>query len=235
MALRPHSRSHNSSALAIIAVTTAAALLAASCSDFKSNAPSDPVTDASADGAPTTGDHDGATDKDASSSAEGSAGTETGPGVHGALPSGYCCNADEECRFRNCATINGTKMCADVCSDPGASGCDGDLPGFTCVGASSSTDGRCEPTSTTAACVPASKFVHGTKKLGACCTALHTGKNGNECEGGHCSAFGDINNPYICINACESAADCPGNYKCTNTGSGYSICLMLSDPYTCDK
>jgi hypothetical protein len=217
------------------AALSAALLLAASCSDFKSGGPDEPVADASAEGSSSQTDHDGATDKDASSSNEGSAGTETGPGPHGALPSGYCCSSDDECRYRNCATINGSKMCADVCSGPGTSGCDGDLAGFTCVGASASADGQCEPTSTTTACVPASKFVHGTKKLGACCTALHTGKNGNECEGGHCASFGNINNPYICVNACASAADCPGNYTCSNTGSGYSICLMLADPYTCDK
>jgi hypothetical protein len=223
------------SSLAIAAIAAAAVLSFASCNDFKSNDPFEPVDGGSSEGSPPSRDTDGATNSDASSVGEGSAGGETGPGPRGALPSGYCCTSDAECRFRNCATIGGTKMCADVCSSAGTSGCDGDLPGFTCVGASASADGQCEPTSTTAACVPASKFVHGTKKLGACCTALHTGKNGNECEGGHCSSFGNINNPYICVNACASAADCPGNYACSDTGSGYSICLMLSDPYTCDK
>jgi hypothetical protein len=208
--------------------------LVASCSDFKSGGFGEgDDAGTSRDGGPSTTDPDGAAaDKDAASSSEGST-AQTGPGPLGALPSGYCCTSDAECRFRNCATINGTKMCADVCSSAGTSGCDGDLPGFTCIGAGASTDGHCEPTGTAVACVPASKYVRGSKKLGACCTALHTGKNGGECEGGHCSAFGNVNNPYICVNACTSTADCPGNFQCSDTGSGYSICLMLADPYTC--
>jgi hypothetical protein len=212
-----------------------AALTVASCNDFKSTSPSEPDdAGGSPDGSSSPGDQDGAASKDAASSRDGSASGETGPGPRGALPSGYCCTSDDECRYRNCATIHGSKMCADACEGSGTSSCDGNLPGFTCEGSSPSAGGQCEPPAA-ATCVPASQFVHGTKKLGACCTALHTGEAGNECEGGHCSSFGAVNNPYICVNACASAADCPGNFKCTNTGSGYAICLMLADPYTCDK
>src|SRR4051794_37229030 len=43
----------------------------------------------------------------------------TGPGAHGSLPSGYCCTADTECRYRHCVDVgSGNKMCLDECKNP---------------------------------------------------------------------------------------------------------------------
>jgi hypothetical protein len=157
---------------------------------------------------------------------------ELGPGLYGALPSGYCCNGDSECRDRNCISFGGTKMCADACEGAGSNPtCDGLLPGFQCVVDDSGIYGQCEPIATSAACVPASRYAHGTKPQGACCSATHNATAGTECAGGHCGSFG-VNNPFICINDCNTGADCPGNYECTLADT-YKICMPLSDPYTC--
>jgi hypothetical protein len=92
----------------------------------------------------------------------------------------------------------------------------------------------CTPTTPGTACVPPSQYAHGTKGLGACCTATHDASAGNECLGGHCDSFGSVSNPYICVNVCDPAqpSDCPGNYQCLNTGT-YGICAPVPDPYTC--
>ncbi len=159
-----------------------------------------------------------------------SMGGGTGPGPYGALPTGYCCASDQDCRYRNCVSFAGVSMCADSCDGDGS--CNA-LPGFHCVGADQFNAGRCEPLTMGAACTPASQFHLGTKPLGACCTATHDGKGGLDCVGGLCYGFGDVSNPYICVNQCASLADCPGNYNCGPIDRG-AVCAPLADPYTCN-
>jgi len=177
------------------------------CSGFKSG-----DTDAGGD-AKTTSD----------SAMQDASGT-TGPGPHGALPTGYCCNSNLDCRQRNCVDFNGSKMCMDYCRSQDA--CDGALAGLTCVGGGMFMDGTCRPSSPTTQCVPANQYMLGAKKLGACCTPTWNGANGFECEGGHC---GQSNNgDFMCTNACEKAADCPGPFMCSSLSSGYNICVPLN-------
>lgn len=187
-------------------------IVGAACGDFKSSTPT-------ADAGPV---QDGASID---------AGGNVGPGPFGALPSGYCCTKNEDCRYRDCATIGGMKMCTDPCDTN--DGCNV-LPGYACVGATPQDSGRCEPTAAGAACVPAASFSRGAKKLGQCCTATHDATAGLECEGGQCGAFGDVSNPFICTNACAKPADCPGNYLCSPVTNTYSICVALASTYTCN-
>ena len=163
---------------------------------------------------------------------EGAPPGPNGAGRSGALPSGYCCVANEQCRYRNCAFIGTQRMCTDECS--GDDMCAGGLSNFHCVGATQFQRGRCEPRENSFKCVPKEQFTRGTKGLGACCTATHNGAAGLECEGGHCGAFGGTANPYICINGCSGAPDCPGNYACLSVDNGRRICVPLADPYTCN-
>lgn len=177
--------------------------------------------------------------KDAASPGDGPAGKEskppgddifspggTGPGEWGALPSGYCCSSDSECRFRSCIDLNGAKMCSDPCSTD--DGCKGTVVGLTC----NTQLGRCEPETAGTACVPADTFAYGAKKLGQCCLATHDGWAGFECEGNHCVAFGDYSNPFICTHVCTKALDCPGNYACLPVDT-YAICVPLAETYSC--
>jgi len=154
-------------------------------------------------------------------------GAPTGPGPWGALPTGYCCTSDEQCRFRACREFNGIRMCVDDCSHLG--GCQGHLAGFTCEGA---PWGQCAPIAPDQACVPAHTFPGGPKELGACCTATRDGAAGLECEGGRCVAFGDQSNPFFCSRVCSKPADCPPPHTCSPV-SGHSICSNLSESYTC--
>ncbi|MSP63402.1 MAG: hypothetical protein EXR72_24280 [Myxococcales bacterium] len=153
----------------------------------------------------------------------------TGPGPYGALPSGYCCTANVECRFRRCLAMAGGMMCSDNCDGDGSC----PEPEYKCIGATMFDPGRCEPVVKAMKCTLAAMFQRGAKKLGACCSATHDWKAGLECEGGRCDAFGDIKNPFICNQACAKAADCPGAYKCTPIDDNLSICLPFADPYTC--
>ena len=190
-------------------------VLGAACGDFKSSAPAADAGDA------------GSTQDSASADSGGA----TGPGPFGAMPTGYCCTKNEDCRFRNCATIGGVQMCSDPCDTN--DGCNV-KPGYTCVGATPQDSGRCEPTAPGTACIPAATFPRGGKKLGQCCTATHDANAGLECEGGQCGSFGDVSNPYICTNVCTKPADCPGNYLCSPVTNTYSICLALATTYTCN-
>jgi hypothetical protein len=206
------------------------AAMLAGCSDFRGAAVASPDG-----GGGDAGGRDGSAGADGAvrntdASPDGSPPGPTGPGRWGALPSGYCCNSNEECRYRNCAFIGTTRMCTDECR--GDSACEGHLPNFACVGATQFQPGRCEPKETSTKCTPQDQFTRGTKPLGACCTATHDGAAGLECEGGHCGAFGATSNPYICLNTCSKPADCPGNFTCLNVG-GRGICGPLADPYTC--
>ena len=162
--------------------------------------------------------------------AKGGAGQ--GPGPAGALPSGYCCQSDAECRHRRCLLLNGAKQCADACV--GDETCQGNFPGLRCVPAKNGVPAHCEPAAPNFVCRKAADFRYGAKKNGACCTATHDGSAGLECEGGLCVAFGDPSNPYICTRPCEKPADCPGSYFCGPAGDGYSFCVLSAAKYTCN-
>lgn len=154
----------------------------------------------------------------------------TGPGPWGALPTGYCCTDDAQCRYRDCRTIGPARMCSDVCETDDSCAAH---PGFHCVGADQTHAGHCEPVVPGAACTPQVQFQRGSKPLGACCTAGHDGRTGLDCEGGLCYGFGAVSNPYICVNQCSQAKDCPGNYMCNPIERG-AVCWPLADPYTCN-
>lgn len=214
-----------------------AATSIASCAAFKTSGDDGSSGDggagddgATGDGA-SSGNDSGTSTRDGAKSDTGSQpGPNSGPGRWGALPYGYCCATDNDCRSRNCLMLGTTKMCGDICTTNDA--CSGGLVGFECVGATPSVDGHCEPIQAVA-CVPADDFVHGTKKLGDCCTPTHDGSNAHECEGGHCDSFGADTNPYVCTNVCSKPADCPGNFYCASVSTGYSICAEVADPFTC--
>jgi len=162
----------------------------------------------------------GGTGGTAGSGASGGAGT-FGPGPYGALPSGYCCTSNEDCRFRRCADFGGVKMCTDECfSTPGCN----TGPNMIC----SSSSGYCEP-SGTPTCIPASQWKLGTKQPGDCCVATGDGHSGEECDGNRCVSVGDLSNPFICTRACKGPGDCPVKYQCL----GQSFCAPLATLYTC--
>ncbi len=166
------------------------------------------------------------------SSSGGDGGSAAGPGPEGALPTGYCCTSNEDCRNRYCVDLGGgNKMCEDEC-DGSQSACQGLLSGFTCTWDDAMVDGFCEPTSPSTQCVPADQYQHGTKPDGACCSATGNATSGQECLSGNCGAFGDQSNPYICNLACDATHTCPGTSLCSNVGV-YSVCVPLANTYTC--
>lgn len=146
----------------------------------------------------------------------------TGVGPFGALPSGYCCTKNEDCRYRDCKQFGSVKMCSDPCDSN--DGCNS-APGLACNMANMT----CEP-ATALGCVPAEQWILGTKQLGDCCTATHDGHAGQECVGNRCVAFGPVTNPYICTQACSKPSDCPGAYFC----SADAFCVPENTTsYTC--
>jgi hypothetical protein len=190
--------------------------------------PSDASTPPSDSGASSSGT---ATDSGREGTTS-SGGTATGPGPFGALPSGYCCSQDSECRFRRCLDIGGAKRCADVCETEG--GCNGGIAPMTCIGVTATDEGHCEPKAPDA-CVPAAQFVPGTKPIGACCAATNDLRSGLECAGGNCGASGDDTNPYVCTNVCGAEAVCPGTHQCLTLRTNMKICVHLAKTYTCKE
>jgi hypothetical protein len=155
-----------------------------------------------------------------------------GPGPLGALPTGYCCASDDDCRNRNCIQLKGASFCADSCQASVA--CASTIGTFVCVGATGLDVGQCEPAADPFTCVAASSFRYGKKASGACCTPLYSGLNGLECMGGQCSSFGSTTNPWVCTNACSTSANCPGGYFCAPVDKA-GVCFPSSDPYSCSK
>jgi hypothetical protein len=154
----------------------------------------------------------------------------TGPGPHGALSSGFCCTSNAECRDRDCVDFGGgVRMCADACRAPEA--CQGRLSGLACVIPDGGFEGRCEPVASGTACVPASQFEYGPKKLGQCCDQTFDGRNGWQCEGNRCGQFGA--DPPMCTHTCDVPADCPGGYMCAPVADNYKVCAPLSTPKPC--
>ena len=149
-----------------------------------------------------------------------------GPGRWGALPSGFCCTSDAECRYRKCVDFGGGRMCSDHCH--GEESCAGAVADLVCNTATE----QCEPKASTLACRPALEFSYGAKTLGRCCTATHDGWSGRECEGNRCDGFGAETNPFICTHVCSTSADCPGSYRC-GAADVVSLCWPLGDPYSC--
>jgi hypothetical protein len=225
------------SALATAIVTV---VLAAACGDLKvGDGPTDDggTPSTPSDGSSTDTDTDArtspSTSVDASTdTAQGEGGTfpaGKGPGPHGSLPSGYCCTADSECRYRHCVdTGAGGKMCLDECEHDVF--CTRPDITFTC----DATSSRCKP-SAGFRCLPAAGFTRGTKPLGACCNAgsaaTNDGTAGSDCEGNQCAAVGS--GPLVCTNRCSFESECGGGFACILFGST-KACVPTSDSYTCN-
>jgi hypothetical protein len=192
-----------------------------------------------------TGTQDGGSSTDGSSNGDDASAdtgkpvtgqTLAGPGPDGALPTGYCCTANSECRDRNCATIaNGVRMCLNDCTS--GTICAEDDTNYKCdIGT-----GVCNPQKPLA-CRPANAFIHGVKPLGACCTPTDTPADFMECSGGVCNAFdlaGSTSlNPYVCGKRCNVNADCrpsPG-YVCVFGPYNQKTCAPQDfAKYTCTQ
>ena len=198
-------------------------------SDDTGGTPDGGASSSSSGGSSSGGSSSGGSSSGGSSSGGSSSGGSGGfgTGAYGALPNGYCCATNDDCRHRNCVETGGGKMCLDRCDAP--TGCLRRAGGFTCQ--MTGGDGRCQPDMGTT-CIPSGQFERGSKVLGDCCTATHDANAGLECQGGHCGAFGADSNPFICTQVCRSAVDCPGPYLCLNTGD-YKICAPQASTYTC--
>jgi len=156
-----------------------------------------------------------------------------GPGPHGSLPSGYCCTADTECRYRKCVdTGAGGKMCLDECATDRF--CTRPDISFTCPAVAGGEVRLCRPP-TGFACLPASSFERGTKPIGACCNAgvapANDGTAASACEGNYCLAVGQ--SPLVCTHRCEFQKDCPGGYVCSEAGAS-KACVPQKSGYTCE-
>lgn len=220
-------------------------VLAAACGDLKTAEPTNADGGAgagagAASSSGTTGGPGGSSGNGTTSSSSGTGsssgngGPAKGPGDYGALPFGYCCTADEECRDRHCAQVGSQKICLDVCRSPETCTGKGVPAGFTCDG-SQSQEGFCQPPGGFT-CLAADTFVLGTKTTGSCCSATGNGSNGLECLGGHCDwykATSDPNYdpPFFCTNRCDAPADCGKGMKCF-----FEIgkCVPANEPFVCE-
>jgi hypothetical protein len=137
------------------------------------------------------------------------ASVNSGPGPLGALPTGFCCNTNEECRSRSCVSAgSGPKFCSDHCF--GDDICNVWGGAFSC---NTSTD-YCQPiNAVTYSCIPAEQFQHGLKPIDSCCASGFP-KAGQECLGGLCNSTGNGANPFYCTQGCNQATPCPGNHTC---------------------
>ena len=215
-------------ALAVLALATV--LGTAACGDLKV------ADDAAPDAAPANG-HDAATSGTDGGGAlpDGApADLSSGAGPHGSLPSGYCCTADTDCRYRRCVDTGsgGGKMCLDECFSQGFC----TRPGFTfaCVFPDGGGRGLCQPPSSTTACIPASTFKRGADPIGACCNAgdpgAADGTTASHCEGYQCASVGS--GPYVCTHRCAFSQDCPSGFECLMFGTS-KACVPTTDNYTC--
>ena len=156
---------------------------------------------------------------------------DRGPGVFGALPSGYCCTKDSECNGRQCVDGGGgERMCLDSCTD--VSNCDVPKTPFDCKLPAGQQNGkRCTPPAGVK-CVPAADFVRGKLVTGDCCAQGQGQAAGRECASHICGSFGD--GPYICTNRCLVQADCPTGYNCEpDIATCMPLAVFSGDPYTC--
>jgi hypothetical protein len=150
-----------------------------------------------------------------------------GAGPFGALPSGYCCTSDDECRFRKCADFGGGKMCIDLCSASRPGVCRRPGLDFTC-GAFAGGE-YCQPPGGFT-CLDPQLFVRGTQTTGACCTDTMDGRTGSECEANLCLAIGT--KPWFCTRQCDAGTDCPSNFQCYPVGNRKE-CVPLDVNYIC--
>lgn len=209
-----------------------ASLIASACADLKTAAPSEEA-DGGATGTkdpagPSGSGGDGGSNGTVSSGGGNVPAPGFGPGKYGALPTGYCCTANEECRQRRCADTPGGKMCLDDCRAESTCQRDG-LDTFTCDG-SPASPGSCKPPPGFA-CIPAAEFERGTKVAGECCTPTGDGNAGLECEGGLCIARGD--GPFVCSNPCGQPKDCSGPFYCQPITESRKECFPANEPYAC--
>jgi hypothetical protein len=211
------------SLVALLATALATALSTAACGDLK-------VADDDAPAGPANGSDGGAKLPDGAS-----ADPTYGAGPHGSLPSGYCCNADTDCRYRRCVDTGsaGGKMCLDECfSQPFCTR--PDLT-FTCVTPDAGGRGLCQPPSSATACIPANTFKRGADPIGACCNAgdpaAADGTTASHCEGYQCASVGT--GPYVCTHRCTFSQDCPSGFECLMFGTS-KACVPTTDGYTCN-
>lgn len=145
----------------------------------------------------------------------------TGPGPLGALPAGYCCTKNEDCRVRIC--MNG--YCTDECRV--AADCMLYSSKMDCAG-----NGFCQSTAGFT-CLDPSGFHYGTAATGRCCNPGPP--SANYCEGGLCNSTGASQNPFYCTQGCLTSNDCPIGYLCS--ANFCWIAGSLNDPvnytYTC--
>lgn len=221
-------------ALFLCALPCAIACAPAGCST--------PVEEAAPDGAVVqepTGTPDSGDPADATSDVVVGFPDSRGPGAFGALPSGYCCAADSECRGRRCADVGGgNRMCLDTCYDD--LGCRVPGSAFSCKPLAPDGAKRCQPPAGLA-CVPRDRFVRGRGVTGSCCANVVDAQlAGAECASNMCSSFAD--GPYICTNHCAGPQDCPNAFTCFDVGDK-KICAPTAavssprpgpDAYTCN-
>jgi hypothetical protein len=147
-----------------------------------------------------------------------------GPGALGALPSGYCCTRNTECRNRRCES----GACVDSCQRTS------DCPrGFTCDALD-----LCDPPADFLRCLDQSTFTPGSRPTGACCDGTGDPRGG-ECAGGSCINTGSSTGASYCTQGCDLDSDCPRNYGCWSLDAGRfsdgRMCWKLSsirDPST---
>jgi hypothetical protein len=150
----------------------------------------------------------------------------TGPGPLGALPAGFCCNSDADCRSRNCAgQLDPVHYCTDECDHDSI--CSAWGGAFKC---DVSGTGMCVTTTSPATCLDPALYHYGTKPIGACCQSGFD-KAGQECQGGLCNATGPAANPFYCTQGCDRNTPCPAPYTCNSA----SFCSLPdpSAPYSC--
>ncbi len=214
------------------------------CGSLKDAGPSGAPPDAAADGVI---DADGSSSDDASggpvdSDGGSEAGVVTdagadvdpatvGAGPLGALPTGYCCASDDDCRYRHCEVVNGTKMCLDFCL--GDDACSGVTTGFHCAFTDAGY-GFCQPSAPgPTTCALQATYRHGKKPLGSCCQPLSDGRQGSECLSGVCDQNG-AQNPFLCTTDCGKTT-CPPTFTCGHAddfGLRYE-CLPVAFNYGC--
>ena len=154
------------------------------------------------------------------------AGGGTGPGPLGALPAGFCCTSNDDCRSRDCAALpDATRYCSDECDHDSL--CSAWGGSFKC---DVNGTGLCIPAAAQTTCVDPSLYHYGEKPIGACCQSGFD-KSGQECLGGLCNATGPDSNPFYCTQGCDTQTPCPAPYECNSVG----FCSLPDPnaPYTC--
>jgi hypothetical protein len=136
-----------------------------------------------------------------------------GPGPLGALPAGFCCNSNADCRSRSCAGLfDPVHYCTDECDHNSL--CSAYGGNFICDG---NGTGYCATATTPATCVDPSLYHYGAKPIGSCCQSGFD-KSGQECLGGLCVATGPSTNPFFCTQGCDRDTPCPASYVCNSVG-----------------